>query len=132
MTIFGTRVKQLRKSLKMTMEELGIRIGVAKSTIAGYEKGFREPPIEKINLLALHLDTSVDYLFGLSEQSHLPAANTSPMDENPLNAKAYLENKHLHWDGIPLDEADLELIRIILEKRVVEQLIKMPKSLPLN
>jgi transcriptional regulator with XRE-family HTH domain len=118
MTIFGARVKQLRKSLKMTMEELGVRIGVAKSTIAGYEKGFREPPIEKINLLALHLDTSVDYLFGLSEQAHLQAANTSPMDTNPLNAKVYLVNKHLHWDGIPLDETDLELIRNTLEKSI--------------
>jgi transcriptional regulator with XRE-family HTH domain len=118
MTIFGTRIKLLRKSLKMTMEELGTRIGVAKSTIAGYEKGFREPPIEKINLLALHLDTSVDYLFGLSEQAHLQAANTSPLDTYPLNAKAFLDCKHLHWDGIPLDEADLVLIRNLLEKSV--------------
>jgi transcriptional regulator with XRE-family HTH domain len=113
MTIFGTRIKQLRKSLNMTMEELGLRIGVAKSTIAGYEKGFREPTIDKINLLALHLETSVDYLFGLSEQPQLHASNNSL-----LNAKAFLDSKDLHWDGIPLNEADLELIRNILEKSV--------------
>jgi transcriptional regulator with XRE-family HTH domain len=102
----------------MTMEELGARIGVAKSTIAGYEKGFREPPIEKINLLALHLDTSVDYLFGLSQKTHLQAANTTPIDANPLDAKAFLDSKHLHWDGVPLNDADLELIRNMLEKSV--------------
>ncbi|MDB5056440.1 MAG: hypothetical protein JWM44_4490 [Bacilli bacterium] len=28
MTIFGTRIKQSRKNLKLTMEELGVRIGV--------------------------------------------------------------------------------------------------------
>jgi transcriptional regulator with XRE-family HTH domain len=128
MTIFGTRVKQLRKSLQMTMEQLGGRIGVAKSTIAGYEKGFREPPIEKINLLALHLNTSVDYLFGLSEHVHLQAANNCYTDENLLNVKAFLDstllhwdNKLLHWDGIPLDEADLELIRNTLEKKCSQQ-----------
>jgi transcriptional regulator with XRE-family HTH domain len=116
MTIFGIRLKKLRKDLKMTMAELGLRIGVAKSTIAGYEKGFREPPFEKINLMAKHLNTSVDYLFGLSEQAHLLNANITPMDANLLNVKAILNNKQLHWEGIPLDQEDLELIRNILEK----------------
>jgi transcriptional regulator with XRE-family HTH domain len=122
MTIFGTRIKQLRKNLKMTMEELGVRIGVAKSTIAGYEKGFREPPIEKINLLALHLETSVDFLFGLSEQAEFQAANKLTA---PLDAKAFLDNKDLHWDGIPLDEAELELIRNALEKSVHDRVLSI-------
>jgi transcriptional regulator with XRE-family HTH domain len=118
MSTFGTRVKQLRKSMKMTMNELGVKIGAAKSTIAGYENGFREPPIEKINLLAFHLNTSVDYLFGLSEHNITEAAKNTSMDVNPLNAKTFLDAKNLHWDGIPLDEADLELIRDLLEKSV--------------
>jgi transcriptional regulator with XRE-family HTH domain len=105
-TNFGPRIKDSRKQLNMTMAELGALIGVAKSTIAGYEKGFREPPIQKIYLLALHLHTSADYLFGLSDLS---------LSHASLDAKTLLYSKKLHWDGIPLNAEELELIRCSIE-----------------
>ena len=40
----GRRIKSERQKLGMTQEELGLRFGVDKSTIARYEKGTRRPP----------------------------------------------------------------------------------------
>lgn len=39
----NTRIRELRKHLKMTQAEFGERIGVKQVTIAGYENGIRIP-----------------------------------------------------------------------------------------
>lgn len=39
----NNRIKELRKHLNMNQEEFGLKIGVGRSTIAGYETGARTP-----------------------------------------------------------------------------------------
>ena len=38
----GERIKQRRKELKMSANELGIKLGVNRSTIVRYESGYIE------------------------------------------------------------------------------------------
>lgn len=40
---FGDRLREARVNKGLTQEQLAQKIGVAKSTLAGYEKGNREP-----------------------------------------------------------------------------------------
>ena len=48
---FAEIFKSLRKDKELTQEQLASLIGVAKSTLNGYEKGNREPDFFKIKKL---------------------------------------------------------------------------------
>ena len=59
----GRRIKELRENLGLTLEEVGKRLGVNKSTIKRYEDGVtRRITIATYEKLAAILDTSVLYL----------------------------------------------------------------------
>ena len=61
----GLRIKERRKQLKMSAEELGNRLGKDRSTIYRYEKGEIENlPIELLNPIANALNTTPEYLMG--------------------------------------------------------------------
>lgn len=57
-----TRIKQARTQKGWTQSQLGARIGVAKTTVAGYEKE-RDPDAQTLGRLADALDVSADFLF---------------------------------------------------------------------
>ena len=48
----GRFLKELRKSEKMTQEELGDRVGVTNKTISKWENGNYMPPIDVLMLLS--------------------------------------------------------------------------------
>ncbi len=61
---FGDRLKQYREAKGYTQEQLAGLIGVAKTTITGYERGNRAPDVSKIKKLAAALDVTGDDLLG--------------------------------------------------------------------
>lgn len=65
---FGDRLKMYREEKGYTQEELAEMIGVAKSTITGYEKGNRKPDVPKIKKLAKALGITGDELLGTGLQ----------------------------------------------------------------
>lgn len=58
------RIKEIRKSKKITAKELADYVKVAESTMSLYENGKREPDFETLLKIANYLDVSVDYLLG--------------------------------------------------------------------
>ena len=66
----GQRIKQRRKELKMSADELGSRLGVNRSTVFRYESGFIEKlPIDFLEPIAFALQTTPQYLMGWDENS---------------------------------------------------------------
>lgn len=59
---FGSKLKEYREYRGLTQEQLAKYIGVAKSTIAGYENGNRTPDVSKIKKLAAALGITGDDL----------------------------------------------------------------------
>ena len=57
----GIRIKKLRKSNKLTQEELSKVINVSRSTLSCYEAGIRTPGIDELKLIAEHLGVGLDY-----------------------------------------------------------------------
>ena len=55
-------LRTLRKQKGFTMKSIGEVVGVAEPTIASYETGRREPPLDVLCALADTLDVSLDYL----------------------------------------------------------------------
>ena len=65
--IIGNRLKERRKEIGLTQEELGNLIGVGKAAICCYEKEVRNPSLEGILELIQVLGVSADYLLGTEE-----------------------------------------------------------------
>jgi transcriptional regulator with XRE-family HTH domain len=69
MTI-GNRIKNRRKYLKMSADELGKRLGKDRSTIYRYEKGDIENlPLDILEPIANALETTPQYLMGWDEKT---------------------------------------------------------------
>ncbi|WP_142415465.1 helix-turn-helix domain-containing protein [Hathewaya massiliensis] len=64
MSITGDRIKNERRNLKLTQEQLGEKVHVTKQSVSKWENGTNlpEPPI--LNELAKIFDCTVDYLLG--------------------------------------------------------------------
>lgn len=60
----GKRIKELRSELDLTLRELADKLHVSFSLLAMYERGERQPPIDKLQQLASFFSVSVDYLLG--------------------------------------------------------------------
>lgn len=58
------RLKNIRKFNNLSRKELGVKIGVSESTIAAYEQGIREIPIDKTIELTKALRTNISALYG--------------------------------------------------------------------
>lgn len=65
--MFSERVKKVRNEAGLTQKELAQILQLSIGTIAMWETGKREPKLETMVHLSKTLNTSVDYLLGLSE-----------------------------------------------------------------
>ena len=56
------RLKELRKSRKMTQQRLAIELNMNQNTLSRYETGERQADYQTLILLADYFGVSVDYL----------------------------------------------------------------------
>ena len=56
------RVREVRKSNKLTMEQFGVRLGVAKSTISGIEAGNRNLTEQMIKAICREFNVNENWL----------------------------------------------------------------------
>lgn len=63
----GLKIKELRKERRMTQQELADKIGRTESSVRKYEKGLVEIPTAVLDQIADALDTSLQYLIGISD-----------------------------------------------------------------
>lgn len=66
--IFGYRLKERRKELGMTQQELAKKSRVYGNSIGHYEAGRCEPTLDSARCLAQALEVSIDYLAGLTNE----------------------------------------------------------------
>ena len=127
MSIFSTRLKELRGMANLSQQELSKIIGISKSSINMYERGEREPGLETVRALADFFNVRTDYLLGKT--------NKNPPSESELSEgeKLWLElynrvsddTRDLlikmmdSFDRIPKDKQKLalEMIRVALGNR---------------
>ncbi len=69
----GDRIKQRREELGLTMEDLGNRVGVAKSTVMKWEHGdIAHMRLDKITALVKALGVSPLWVLGLEPKEAAP------------------------------------------------------------
>ncbi len=109
------RLIELRKSRRWSLQYIADRLGIAKSTYAGYESGYREPSLEAIKTLADLFETSVDYLVGrVDDPNTSAAAGDLELTE--------LRDVTLTVDGKPLSKGEVnQLIAFVRAVRYIEE-----------
>ena len=64
---YSNRIRSLRKKLKMTQKQMAEQLFIDQSTLATYENGTIEIPIDILVKLSKMYGISVDYLLGVSD-----------------------------------------------------------------
>lgn len=108
---FGKKLKSLRLSRSMTMQQVAQLLGVAKSSYAGYESEFRHPSLDKLCVLAQYYHVSVDYILGLTENQE-----SEEVKQQNAERKLLIKGNELHWDGIVLTQEECQPIMEVLER----------------
>lgn len=110
---FKDRIKEARLNNKLTQEQLAEKIGVAKSTLAGYEKGNREPNLETTIKIMTVLGIDANYLW---------------QDEMDFPMKvSYEEMKHIEKYR-DLDDHGREMVDFTLTKEYERSIALAKKS----
>ncbi|MDG0765199.1 helix-turn-helix transcriptional regulator [Bacillus halotolerans] len=60
--MFNKKLITLRKSKKLTQEEMANKIGVHRGTYANYERGHRQPDYDTLKKIADFFEVTIDYL----------------------------------------------------------------------
>lgn len=91
----GDRVKQRRLSIGLSQEELALRAGTDQKRISKYERGESDANGETISQLAQALETSADYLLGLTDDPtpHLESADLTPSEKHMISAMRHKDYK---------------------------------------
>ncbi len=67
MSIFATRLKELRNERQLSMKQLAKMINVTDGAISNWENDVNEPKISYLIRLAEFFHVSADYLLGLKD-----------------------------------------------------------------
>jgi len=109
------RLVDLRKEKKWSLQETADRLGIAKSTYAGYESGYREPSLQALSEIADLYGVTVDYILNRDNHKY-------PIIE--LEKLLTTEDSMLSLDEIPLTIEDLcDCIAFIRVKRGVKEVL---------
>lgn len=68
---FPERIKGLRISKGLTMEQLGKEIKSTRGTIGNFENGNKKPSLDMLIKLADYFNVSIDYLVGRTNDPKL-------------------------------------------------------------
>ena len=78
------RLKELRKLRNYSQEGFANKIGVKHGTYRNWEQGINDPDGNTMVIIADILNTTTDYLFGLTDQRDKIPSEYSPSDDSTL------------------------------------------------
>lgn len=118
MSTFNQCIKKLREKFSLSQSELASRLNIAKSTLAMYETGKREPNFDTVRRIADFFDVSVDYLLGQTnvqqKESEITQAGIDEFINNP-NIRPKYKGREL---------TDEEIIRL---SKILDALLDRPE-----
>jgi transcriptional regulator with XRE-family HTH domain len=108
---FGTNLRTLRKSRKLTLESLGNALKISKSTLSDYETGKTLPPINVYEVIANYFGTKIDNI----KNSEISEKKDFSNEVDQLKLHNRLLSQQL--DGLKIQ---LQLVRQLLTSRESE------------
>jgi len=121
------KLKEIRKRTGMSQEQLAELVGVSLMTIRRWEWGETSPSAKKLPKLAEALNTSVEYLMGLTDDAPPPVKQELPIN----NMKEHHEHIDMaYWGGVldnmrrlaksETNPSDIALITAMLKSGIEE------------
>jgi transcriptional regulator with XRE-family HTH domain len=84
MNFIPERLISVRKSLGINKAEAARMLNLSAMGYGRYEKGEREPSYQTVSYIAQTFHTSVDYLYGHSDEMNIRTTTVSEKDEPEL------------------------------------------------
>lgn len=102
----------LRKKRKWSLQETADQLGIAKSTYAGYESGYREPSLQSLSQMADLFETTVDFILGRTEEDKHSLEITNLLKNS--DHRISIDGEHLSADEI------IEFVAFVRAKRILK------------
>lgn len=120
--MFPERLKEIRKSKRMSQRELAQALSVSQQTIGSWEVGRSEPNTELLQKIATYFSVSVDYLLGGKDTNRAPKWASN---DDVLELQDYLDsNVNMAFRGVTLNKEQKERVDQILTQVFWEELKK--------
>lgn len=99
--VFSKRLKELRNSKKLTMDQLAAKLDVSKSRVNMWENNGTVPRQDKLIELANFLGVTTDYLLGIDNKTNIqnPIMNSIQRGLENLDEEELLKAKQLLSDN---------------------------------
>ena len=108
----GDRIRKARKRKGLTQETMARMMGIANTTLTGYEKNNRDPKSDKLALIAQICDTTVDFLLGQTDKMDRPTSSDILYISRPSGDLTTDElRKELHDMIDQMEDEDLRLLQ---------------------
>ncbi len=118
----GERISHLRKEKKLTQGELAQIMNLSKSTIAMYETGKNYPNLKIIKQLCTILDTTGDFLIGLTDN---PENNKSVKGDTNDNL---LLDKYHKLNELGKKRANTYIDDLLINDKYTKKTFEMPRE----
>jgi transcriptional regulator with XRE-family HTH domain len=69
--MIGNNIKNLRKSKKLTQDELAEKLNVTRQCVSSWENNKTQPDIETLHSIAAAMETSIDEIIYGKKRSHI-------------------------------------------------------------
>ena len=109
--MFAERLKSLRKEQNLTQQKIAEKLNISRGSYAQWEAQRTQPSSKSLETLADFFNVSTDYLLGNTDIK-------SRTLETDLNKTLDTVRS---FDGKPMTDSDLEVIREILKRRQRER-----------
>lgn len=111
---------ELRKKRKWSLQDTADQLGIAKSTYAGYESGYREPSLQSLAQIAELFDTTVDYILGRTHEEQ---------DSFEITSLINNDAHKLSLDGEPLSSDEIvDFVAFMKMKRELKKQSNIKKA----
>ncbi|TWT07101.1 helix-turn-helix transcriptional regulator [Planococcus sp. CPCC 101016] len=95
----GNKLKSLREENQLSVDDLALALGFAKTVIWGYESGKKQVSVSHLELLADYYKVSVDFLLEREQASNVLDLQQIPdlasvklvVDDQPINEEELAE-----------------------------------------
>lgn len=126
----GLRIKTAREKASLTQDQLALQVGVAKETLSKYENGHRTPDAAQLNRMVNATDCDPAWLLtGHEHEERAPAATDVVCDPRAAYGPDSVTEKIVIMLKDMPEEARLEILRSVEEKKLLRELLEERKKL---
>lgn len=88
--MYSSKLKEIRKSLNLSQEDMANQTGTTYRAYTSYERGDRKPSFEFLEKLALKFDVNLNWL--IASKGELFISDTKEMKSDNINYKNIYNN----------------------------------------